>query len=58
MREFVARESGLASRDRARVAAAIAARLRPYASEADAALGDVELIHAVARALRATGGER
>ena len=58
VREFVARESGLASRDRARVAAAIAARLRPYASEADAALGDVELIHAVARALRATGGER
>ena len=58
VREFVARESGLASRDRARVAAAIAARLRPYASEADAALGDIELIHAVARALRATGGER
>src|SRR5213594_2609600 len=58
VREFVARESGLAPKDRARVAAAIAARLRPYASEADAALGDVELIHAVARALRATGGER
>src|SRR2546425_896705 len=58
VREFVARESGPAPLDRARVAATIAARLRPYASEADAALGDVELIHAVARAPRAAGGER
>jgi len=54
VREFVAREAGLAAADRARVAAAIAARLRAYASEGDAALGDVDLIHAVARALRAT----
>jgi hypothetical protein len=54
VREFVARESDLAPKDRARVAATIAARLRPYAGEADAALGDVDLIHAIARALRAT----
>ena len=56
VREFVARESGLAPKDRARVAATIATRLRPYASEGDAALDDVELIHAIARAMRATAG--
>jgi uncharacterized RDD family membrane protein YckC len=57
VREFVAREAGLAPADRARIAAVIAARMRPYTTEDLGTLGDVELIHAVARSLRATGGE-
>lgn len=58
VREFVAREKELAPADRARVAAMIAARLRGYTVEDATTLGDIELIHAVARSLRATGGER
>lgn len=60
VRELVARERALGPRDRARVAASIAAALRAH----DASLSepdDLELIHAVARSLRASGesaGER
>jgi len=66
VREFVARESGLAPADRARVAGLIASRLRPLladqadqADQADPAAraDDVELIRSVARALRAEGGD-
>jgi len=63
VREFVAREGRLAPKDRARVAKQIADRIRPYALEIDASASvrdgdDVEFLRAVARALRATGGER
>lgn len=57
VREFVAREARLGPADRARVAQRIAERVRPYAvdvTEPD----DVELLRAVARSLRASGGER
>lgn len=55
VREFVAREQALAEVDRRRVASGIAAALRarlPDATETD----DVELVRAVARALRSSGG--
>jgi uncharacterized RDD family membrane protein YckC len=58
VREFVAREASLAPADRARLAAVIAARLRSYTVDDHGPLGDVELIHAVARSLRATAGDR
>jgi uncharacterized RDD family membrane protein YckC len=58
VREFVAREATLAPTDRARVAATIAGRLRAYALDDVGGLGDVELIHAVARSLRETGESR
>ena len=54
VREFVAREAALAPADRARIAAVIAARLRTYTLDDLATLSDIELIHAVARSLRAT----
>lgn len=58
VREFVAREAKLRPADRRRVAAQIAERVRPYARDAEAASDDVEFLRAVARALRASGGER
>jgi len=58
VREFVARESGLAPADRARIAAIIAAKLRSYTVEDVGPVDDIELIHAVARSMRATGGDR
>jgi len=58
VREFVARESGLAPADRARIAAIIAVKLRSYTVEDLGPLDDTELIHAVARSMRATGGDR
>jgi uncharacterized RDD family membrane protein YckC len=58
VREFVARESKLASADRLRVARQIAERVRPYARDLDATADDLEFLRAVARSLRATGGER
>lgn len=57
VREFVAREAKLPPADRARIAARIAERVRPYASGVDAPADDVEFLRAVARALRASGGE-
>jgi uncharacterized RDD family membrane protein YckC len=57
VREFVAREASLAPADRARIAAVIAARLRTFTVDDAEPLSDIELIHAVARSLRATGGE-
>ena len=58
VREFVAREAKLAPDHRARVAKQLAERLRPYASDVDPGLNDVELIRAIARSLRASGGGR
>jgi uncharacterized RDD family membrane protein YckC len=59
VREFVARESQLAPKERARVAAVIAAKLRPYAvDDLGQQLDDIELIHAIARSLRATAETR
>jgi uncharacterized RDD family membrane protein YckC len=58
VREFVAREAELAPDHRARVAKQLADRLRPYARDVDPGLGDVELVRAIARSLRATGGDR
>ena len=58
VREFVAREAKLAPDHRARVAKQLADRLRPYARDVDPGLGDVELIRAIARSLRASGGDR
>ena len=57
VREFVAREAELGPTERARIAAVIAAKLRPYTVE-DQALNDVDLIHAIARSLRATADTR
>jgi uncharacterized RDD family membrane protein YckC len=57
VREFVARERALAPADRARIAATIAARLRSYIVDGSTHLDDVELIKAVARSLRGSGGE-
>ena len=56
VREFVAREGKLAPDHRARVAKQLADRLRPYTRDVDGGLGDVELIRAIARSLRASGG--
>jgi len=58
VREFVAREGKLAPDHRARVARQLAERLRPYATDVDPGLNDVELIRAIARSLRASAGER
>jgi uncharacterized RDD family membrane protein YckC len=58
VREFVAREAKLAPDHRARVAKQLADRLRPYARDVDPGLNDVELIRAIARSLRASGGDR
>jgi uncharacterized RDD family membrane protein YckC len=57
VREFVAREADLAPTERARIAAVIAAKLRPYTIE-DQELSDIDLIHAIARSLRATAETR
>ena len=57
VREFVAREANLAPAERARIAALIAAKLRPYTIE-DQELNDIDLIHAIARSLRATADTR
>jgi uncharacterized RDD family membrane protein YckC len=58
VREFVAREAKLAPDHRARLAKQLADRLRSYARDVDPGLDDVELIRAIARSLRASGGER
>jgi uncharacterized RDD family membrane protein YckC len=58
VREFVARESRLAPQDRVRLAKQIADGIRPHATPAAEDTDDVEFLRAVARALRATGGER
>jgi uncharacterized RDD family membrane protein YckC len=58
VREFVAREAKLAPDHRARVAKQLADRLRPYARDVGPGLDDVELIRAIARSLRASGGDR
>ena len=58
VREFVAREAKLAPDHRARVAKQLADRLRPYARDVDPGLNDVEFIRAIARSLRASGGDR
>ena len=59
VREFVAREAQLAPTERARIAAVIAAKLRTYTVEGVAEdLSDIDLIHAIARSLRATAETR
>ena len=58
VREFVARESQLAPTERARIAAVIAAKLRTYTVEDLGPLDDIDLIHAIARSLRATAETR
>jgi uncharacterized RDD family membrane protein YckC len=58
VREFVAREARLAPKDRARVAAQIAERVRPYALDVATEADDAEFLRAVARSLRASGGDR
>jgi uncharacterized RDD family membrane protein YckC len=58
VREFVAREAQLAPDHRARVAKQLAERLRPYARDFDPGLGDLELIRAIARSLRASAPDR
>ena len=57
VREFVSREGNLRPADRARIAAQIAQRVRPYAIDLSVA-DDVEFLRAVARSLRASGGGR
>jgi uncharacterized RDD family membrane protein YckC len=54
VREFVAREAELAPAERQRIAAVIAAKLRTYTVEDLGPLNDIDLIHAIARSLRAT----
>jgi uncharacterized RDD family membrane protein YckC len=59
VREFVAREAQLAPAERARIAAIIAAKLRTYTVEDPGQqLNDIDLIHAIARSLRATAETR
>lgn len=58
VREFVARESRLAPDHRLRLAKQIAERIRPFARDLEPMLDDVEFLRAVARTLRATGGDR
>ena len=58
VREFVAREAELAPAERARIAAVIAAKLRAYTVEDQASQSDIDLIHAIARSLRATAEDR
>jgi uncharacterized RDD family membrane protein YckC len=57
VREFVSREAKLKETDRARIAAQIASRVRPYALDVTVA-DDVEFLRSVARSLRASGGDR
>ena len=57
VREFVAREAKLRPPERAKVAHQIAERVRPYVLDLPRADDDIELLHAVARSLRATGGD-
>jgi uncharacterized RDD family membrane protein YckC len=54
VREFVARESTLAPKDRAKLAAAIADPLRPAVPDVDVA-DDVEFLRRIAASLRAAG---
>lgn len=56
VREFVAREAKLRPAERAKVAKQIADRVRPYVRDV-ATTDDVEFLRAVARSLRATGGD-
>lgn len=58
VREFVAREAKLRPADRQRVATQIADRVRPYARDLITITDDAELLRAVARSMRATGGDR
>jgi uncharacterized RDD family membrane protein YckC len=59
VREFVARESQLRPTERARIAAVIAAKLRSYTVDnIGEELDDIDLIHAIARSLRATAETR
>lgn len=57
VREFVARERGLAPADRARLAVAIAAPLRQAAPDIDVT-DDVAFLHQVAASMRAAGDPR
>lgn len=57
VREFVAREGRLPERDRARVAAQIASRIRPHVSGIEAT-DDVAFLRAVAATLREAGERR
>ena len=57
IREFVAREAKLKPADRARIATQIAERVRPYTHDVAAPDDDVEFLRAVARSLRASGGD-
>jgi uncharacterized RDD family membrane protein YckC len=57
VREFVARESRLSERDRARLATQIASRVRPHVSGIDAA-DDVAFLRALAATLREAGERR
>jgi uncharacterized RDD family membrane protein YckC len=59
VREFVAREAQLAPSERIRIAGVIAAKLRTYTvDDLDQQLGDIDLIHAIARSLRPTAETR
>jgi uncharacterized RDD family membrane protein YckC len=58
VREFVAREAKLRAADRALVARQIAERVRPFTRESVDIADDAEFLRAVARSLRASGGER
>lgn len=57
VREFVAREAKLRPAERAKVAHQIAERVRPYVQDLATTADDVEFLRAVARSLRATGGD-
>ena len=57
VREFVSRELKLDDKDRRRIAAQIAARVRPYALDVTV-VDDIEFLRAVARSLRASAGDR
>src|SRR3989441_2718294 len=59
VREFVAREAKLAPTERARIAALIASKLRTYTVEGvGEEMSDIDLIHAIARSMRATAETR
>jgi uncharacterized RDD family membrane protein YckC len=58
VREFVAREAKLRAADRALVARQIAERVRPFTRETVDIADDTEFLRAVARSLRASGGDR
>lgn len=57
VREFVAREAKLRPTERAKVAHQIAERVRPYTRDLASDPDDIEFLHAVARSLRASGGD-